>query len=80
MEYGWLPQVLDDKNGSPSSALKPKQEWNILDNETSWINVKTFYCIFNGFNLDLGEIVDISAFIGSFVDFSRNFQIFLVSQ
>ena len=80
MEYGWLPQVLDDKNGSPSSALKPKQEWNILDNETSGINVKTFYCIFNGFNLDLGEIVDISAFIGSFVDFSRNFQIFLVSQ
>ena len=80
MEYGWLPQVLDDKNGSPSSALKPKQEWNRLDNDTSGINVKAFYCIFNGFNLDLGEIVDISAFIGSFVDFSRNFQIFLVSQ
>ena len=80
MEYGWLPQVLDDKNGSPSSALKPKQEWNRLDNDASGINVKAFYCIFNGFNLDLGEIVDISAFIGSFVDFSRNFQIFLVSQ
>ena len=80
MECGWLPRVIDDKNGSSSNALKPKQEWNILDNETSWINVKTFYCIFNGFNLDLGEIVDISAFIGSFVDFSRNFQIFLVSQ
>ena len=76
MECGWLPRVIDDKNGGPSSALKPKQEWNRLDNDASGINVKAFYCIFNGFSLDLGEIVDILAFIGSFANFSGNFQIF----
>ena len=46
VEYGWLPLVLVDKNGSPSNELKPKQDWNRLDNEGSEANAKTLYYMY----------------------------------
>ena len=45
MEYGWLTLVLVDKNGNPSSELKPNQVWNRSDNEGSKANAKTLYLI-----------------------------------
>lgn len=35
-------------NGTSTGELKPKQEWDKLDNEGSKANVKVFICIFNG--------------------------------
>ena len=46
MKYAWLPPVLVDKNGSPSSIL-PKKKWNKLDNEGSETNVIALCYIFS---------------------------------
>lgn len=35
-------------NGTSTSELKPKQEWEKLDNEGSKANVKVLFSIFNG--------------------------------
>ena len=47
VKYEWLPSILANKNGSPTSALKPKQKWNRLDNESSKANAKALCFIFN---------------------------------
>lgn len=52
MEYGWgLPLKLD-VNGKSIGKLKPKQEWDKLDNDGSEVNIKALFSILNGVCLD----------------------------
>lgn len=51
VEFGCGPPLkLDGAQRSNIGELKPKQEWDKLDNENSEINVLALYNIYNGVN------------------------------
>lgn len=50
--YGWGPPLKLDVNGTSTSELKPKEEWDKLDNEGSKANIKVLFSIFNGVSPD----------------------------
>ena len=47
VEYGWGPALKLDVNRKSTGELKPKQEWEKLDNDGSEANVWAFFSIFN---------------------------------
>ena len=47
VEYGWGPTLKLDVNRKSTSELKPKQEWDKLDNDGSEANAWAFFSIFN---------------------------------
>ena len=47
VEYGWGPALKLDVNKKSTSELKPKQEWDKLDNDGSEANAWAFFSIFN---------------------------------
>lgn len=52
MEYGWGLSLKLDVNGKSTGKLKPKQEWDKLDNDGSEVNIKALFSILNGVCLD----------------------------
>ena len=48
MEYGWGSSLKLDVTGRSTGELKPKQEWDKLDNEGSEANARALFSIFNG--------------------------------
>lgn len=41
-----------DEIGKPNGELKPKQEWDKVDNEGNEMSVQVLFSIFNGVSLD----------------------------
>ena len=52
MEFGWGPSLKLDVSRRSTGELKPKQEWDKLDNEGSEANAWALYNIFNRVSLD----------------------------
>ena len=52
IEYGWGPPLILDAQGRSTGELKPKHEWDKVDNEGSEANVRALFSIFNGVCLD----------------------------
>ena len=52
MEYGWGPPLILDIHGRSTRELKPRQDWDKVDNERSEANVRPLFSIFNGVCLD----------------------------
>ena len=48
VEYGWGPPLILDAQGRSIRELKPKHEWDKVDNEGSEGNVRALFRIFNG--------------------------------
>ena len=48
VEYGWGPPLILDAQGRSIGELKPKHEWDKVDNESSEGNVRALFRIFNG--------------------------------
>ena len=47
MEFRWSPTMLVHKNGRFTIEIKPKQEWDRVDNKTNEVDANAIYCIFN---------------------------------
>ena len=48
MEYGWWPSLILDVHGRSTKELKPKWDWDKVDNEESEANARVLFSIFNG--------------------------------
>ena len=48
VEYGWKPHLILDAQGISIGELKPKNEWDNINNEGSEANVRALFSIFNG--------------------------------
>ena len=52
MQFSWGPPLILDAQGRSIRELKPKHEWDKVDNEGSEGNVRALFSIFNGVCLD----------------------------
>ena len=53
IQYGWGPSlILDTHQGRLTRELKPKHEWDKVDNEGSEANARVLFNIVNGVSLN----------------------------
>ena len=60
IEFGWNPSKVLEREGRPTSVLKPQVKWEKHENEASENNVIALYSIFNAISTD--EFYMIAAF------------------